>query len=208
MKKTLIALLILLVILNAPSLVEFSSVAAESSARGSHAQADQLVGEDKRTDEDRERRTGPSRGEVTGEFQPNPKFPSYPKTPTETTMNNGCPCGEDCQCPDPRVCEQGNCRKNYVAFFTAAWCSACHKMYPAIEELRKAGYIVYVLDIDKFPKSAEKFKVEALPTTVVMDQGKEIARFVGVVSNQKITSVAKTKDEQADSEPLDYKLTD
>lgn len=205
MKKLILALLILLGNVHAPSLVEISTMAAESRPGSSDAQAGELVREDQRTDQDRKRSPRPSHGEVTGEFVLNPKFPSYPKTPEK--MNENCPCGPDCPCPDPRVCEQGNCKKNYVVFFTAAWCSACHKMYPRIEELRKAGYIVYTLDVDKFTDAAAKFKIEALPTTVVLDKGKEIARFVGVVGTDKVTSVAKTKDEQAD-QGMDYNFLD
>lgn len=124
-------------------------------------------------------------------------------------MTDNCPCGPDCECSDPRVCEHGNCKKNYVVFFTAPWCAACHKMYPRIEELREAGYIVYSLDIEKFQGAAERFKIESLPTTVVMEDGKEIARFVGVVPMDKITSVAKTKDEQAETKTeTDYNFLD
>lgn len=211
MKKLFLVLTILLGVAHAPNLAEFSTLAAESGARDGQTATDQLAGQDQRTNEDRQRSTGPIQAVVTGEFVANPAFPTYPKAPIPP-MTDNCPCGPDCQCPDPRVCEHGNCKKNYVVFFTAPWCAACHKMYPRIEELRKAGYIVYSLDIEKFQGAAERFKIEALPTTVVMEDGKEIARFVGVVPMDKITSVAKTKDEQAETETdynfLDYNFLD
>lgn len=207
MKKLLLALTILLGVANAPNLAEFSTLAAESGHRVRQAATDQLARKDQRTHEDRQRSTGPVQETVTGEFVANPAYPSYSKAPLPP-MTDNCPCGPDCQCPDPLVCEHGNCKKSYVVFFTAPWCSACHKMYPRIEELRKAGYIVYALDIEKFQDAARRFKIKALPTTVVMENGKEIARFVGVVSTDQITSVAKPKDAQAETNHTDYNLLD
>lgn len=223
MKKLLPILTLVLAIIHAPNLVEISAVADEHRPRAGDQDTGEVVGEDQRTHgvgerSDRQaqaRQAGEVEAVVTGESAPNPKFPSYNQTATGSTtakepvMQDGCPCGPDCKCPDLRVCEHGNCKKNYVIFFSASWCGPCKQMYPRIEELRATDYIVYFFDIDKFPNAAKKFNVASIPTTVVMDNGKEVARFVGVVDKGRIMDVTKTRSEQNDPDgPFDYKFTD
>lgn len=74
-------------------------------------------------------------------------------------------------------------------------------MYPRIEELRKSGRIVYVLDIDKFPAAASRCQVRAVPTTIVRDHSKEIARFIGVVDYDRVAEVSKTAADQKPTRP-------
>jgi thioredoxin 1 len=107
-------------------------------------------------------------------------------------------CGPDCKCPDHDICKDGNCKKNYVVVFTAKWCGPCKIMKPRIKELGEAGYIVYFVDVDDSEQAARKFNVSSLPTTVVMENGKELDRFVGIVSKDRITRIAKTRDQQSD----------
>jgi thiol-disulfide isomerase/thioredoxin len=229
MKKLLIAVLLTMGLMtHAANLAEAQTLDTKPGYRVGDEDPDRLAGEDGSASRDRELGPGqPGHTEITGEHEPNPQFESYRRpqpspydalveeVETETGAVNGgwlpsghdCPCGPDCKCPDPSVCKNGDCKKNYVIFFTADWCRACQRMYPRIKELRDAGYIVYVFNIDKFKPAAEKFQIESLPTTVVMDQGKEVARFIGVVEKSKITNVTKTRDEQATADPTtDYDL--
>lgn len=103
------------------------------------------------------------------------------------------------------VCKNGDCLKNYVMMFSASWCRPCHEMYPRIKELREQGYIVYVFDVDKYTDASKRFKVQSLPTTIVMGGGKELKRFVGVVSTDQIKEYAKTKEQQ---NTTDYNFLD
>ena len=218
MKKLLISLLLALGINHAANLAKVQALDAQSSAGDRNASAYQLVEEDRRVLGDRERRPGqPEHTKITGEHEPNPAFANYGRgragaSPYEALARaasskrqvDNCPCGPDCKCPDPMVCKNGDCKKNYIIFFSAEWCRPCQRMYPRIDELRKAGYIVYVLDVDKYKATAESFSIGSLPTTVVMDKGKETNRYIGIVDKSTITDVTKTRDEQKKDAPCDY----
>lgn len=216
MKKLI--LLLALATAHAQNMVEIQTMAAESGDRPGVQAIYQLVGPAKATHGNRE--SSPRRT-VAGEHEPNPAFPTYKPRRDKTAYSlveasalglrparddHNCPCGEDCACPDPMVCKNGDCKKNYVVFFTASWCAPCRKMYPRIEQLRKDGYIVYVIDADKFKDAAADFKVDSLPTSIVMDKGQEVERFIGVVELEKITEICKTKDDQDKDTPYDYDL--
>jgi thioredoxin 1 len=108
-----------------------------------------------------------------------------------------CEC-EDCECP-PLVCKAGDCKKNYVAMFSAKWCGPCQAMYPILKEMRKAGYIVYFYDIEKFEDVDARFDIKFLPTFVVFDKGQEVIRNVGTVSKQWFLNNLKKRDDQEET---------
>ena len=64
----------------------------------------------------------------------------------------------------------------------AAWCGPCRMVSPALEQLanEKAGQLKLVkVDIDRAPKLAQRFSVQAVPTLMVMSRGEVIARQPG-----------------------------
>ncbi|WP_165070409.1 thioredoxin domain-containing protein [Paludisphaera rhizosphaerae] len=64
--------------------------------------------------------------------------------------------------------------------FHADWCGPCRQMRPAVDALVAKGYPVKSVDIDKSPKLAAKYKVDGVPTFIVVDEnGGEIARTSG-----------------------------
>jgi thioredoxin 2 len=66
--------------------------------------------------------------------------------------------------------------------FWAAWCGPCRMVSPALEQLadEKAGQLKLVkVDIDRAPKLAQRFSVQAVPTLMVMIRGEMIARQPG-----------------------------
>jgi thiol:disulfide interchange protein len=64
--------------------------------------------------------------------------------------------------------------KQIFLFLTAEWCGWCKKMKsetlsdPKVKE-KLDQYIVYVLDIDKEPQAAQKFKIKTVPAYMVID---------------------------------------
>lgn len=118
---------------------------------------------------------------------------------------------EDRVCP-PFVKKYDFCDKNYAVVFGAKWCSQCPRMYPVVESLREQGYFIVYVDTDDYPEVTKHFKIRLWPTTVVMDKGKEQARFTGVTNEKKIKKflVKKRKEQEqevAPDEDTDYDLS-
>ena len=66
--------------------------------------------------------------------------------------------------------------------FWAAWCGPCRMVSPALEQLanEKAGQLKLVkVDIERAPKLAQRFSVQAVPTLMVLHRGEVIARQPG-----------------------------
>ena len=64
----------------------------------------------------------------------------------------------------------------------AAWCGPCRMVSPALEQLarEKAGQLKLVkVDIERAPKLAKRFSVQAVPTLMVLYRGEVIARQPG-----------------------------
>ena len=67
--------------------------------------------------------------------------------------------------------------------FWASWCMPCKLMVPVLNELAETtdGKVTIAkLNVDEAKATAAKFKVRSIPTLVLMKNGKEIHRFVGV----------------------------
>jgi thiol-disulfide isomerase/thioredoxin len=61
--------------------------------------------------------------------------------------------------------------------FHAEWCGPCRQMRPAIKQLVSKGYPVKSVDIDRSPRLASRYHIEAVPTFIVVDSAAELARF-------------------------------
>jgi thiol-disulfide isomerase/thioredoxin len=67
--------------------------------------------------------------------------------------------------------------------FHAEWCGPCRQMRRAVEQLSRQGYPVQSVDIDKSPKLAARYRVQAVPTFVVVDgAGRMLDRTSGLQS--------------------------
>jgi thioredoxin 2 len=66
----------------------------------------------------------------------------------------------------------------------ATWCGPCRMVSPALEQLagELAGRIKLVkVDVDRAPKIAQRFTVQAVPTLIVLDRGSVLARQPGAM---------------------------
>ena len=72
--------------------------------------------------------------------------------------------------------------------FYADWCGPCQMMKPTIEEFEKAHPEVKVrsINIDEEEELAERYNVSSIPCLVVLKDGEEVAREVGVLSVKKL----------------------
>jgi thioredoxin 2 len=65
----------------------------------------------------------------------------------------------------------------------APWCGPCRMVAPVIEELASemAGRVrVAKLNVDENPATATRFRVQSIPTLLVLRGGREVDRIVGV----------------------------
>lgn len=82
--------------------------------------------------------------------------------------------------------------KNYpliVVDCWAAWCAPCRAIAPVVEELAReySGKVVFgKLNVDDNPETAEKFGIRAIPTLLVMKNGSEVDRIVGVLPKNQL----------------------
>lgn len=65
--------------------------------------------------------------------------------------------------------------------FFATWCGPCTKLHPVLEKLAAASdaYDIIKIDIDENPALAEKYSVSAVPTLLIIKDGKSIGRAEG-----------------------------
>lgn len=72
--------------------------------------------------------------------------------------------------------------KPVLVDFFADWCGPCRVVAPIIEEISKTyseKVIVGKVDVDANPGVAGKYGVMSIPTVVLFNGGKEVARQVG-----------------------------
>jgi len=72
-----------------------------------------------------------------------------------------------------------------ILYFTASWCQPCRMLGPIMESVK--GQVNYSkLDIDAEQDLAIKYKVRSVPTLVLVENGVEKNRLVGVHQSPEI----------------------
>lgn len=70
--------------------------------------------------------------------------------------------------------------------FTATWCGPCQQMNPIVSRLKRQGYPVRKVDVDRERGLAQKFNVRSMPTFILVVDGKEQNRIVGMTSESQL----------------------
>ncbi|MBF0776616.1 thiol reductase thioredoxin [Streptococcus azizii] len=67
-----------------------------------------------------------------------------------------------------------------VFFFSAAWCGDCRYIKPFLPEIEadNPDFQFVLVDRDDYLAVAQEWNVFGIPSLVVLEQGKEIGRFV------------------------------
>lgn len=73
--------------------------------------------------------------------------------------------------------------------FWAVWCGPCRIMEPILEELEKEfkdKFEIEKINVDEDPKKASEFGVMSIPTYIIMKDGKEVGRKIGVTPKAEL----------------------
>ena len=73
--------------------------------------------------------------------------------------------------------------------FWAPWCGPCKIMDPIIDELEKElgdKLEIQRINVDEDPAKSSQFGVMGIPTYVIMKEGKEVSRKVGVTPKAEL----------------------
>ena len=70
-----------------------------------------------------------------------------------------------------------------VLFFKSETCGQCKLMLPQMERIQalKPECVIYKVDIDKNPDLVEWFSIRSLPSIVIIKNGMEISKNIGVM---------------------------
>jgi len=70
--------------------------------------------------------------------------------------------------------------------FSAIYCGPCQQMVPILQSMGREGFPVRQIDISSDPELTKRFNVDRIPTLVLLVEGKEVKRFVGLTSGAEL----------------------
>ena len=75
--------------------------------------------------------------------------------------------------------------------FWATWCGPCQMLSPVVDAIGEEREDIKVgkVNVDEYQELAMQFRVVSIPTLVVMKNGEESERSVGVVSKDEILAM-------------------
>ncbi|MCD7773980.1 MAG: thioredoxin [Clostridiales bacterium] len=81
--------------------------------------------------------------------------------------------------------------KKVLLDFWASWCGPCMMVSPIVDEIAEERSDVKVgkVNVDEESALAEKFGITAIPTLVVIENGKTVNQSVGVLPKDEILNM-------------------
>ncbi len=75
--------------------------------------------------------------------------------------------------------------------FWAPWCGPCRMLGPVIEKIAAEHPEIKVgkINVDEQPELARQYGVATIPTVIVLKEGKESGRSVGLVPQEKLLAL-------------------
>lgn len=75
----------------------------------------------------------------------------------------------------------------HILYFTAEWCNPCKRVRPIAEELDRDGVIKFqYIDADDNASLCKEFEIKAVPTFILIEDGKEIRRMNGAKTKEQL----------------------
>lgn len=84
-----------------------------------------------------------------------------------------------------------SCDKPVIIDFYADWCGPCKMLSPVVDKLAEehSEFKVVKVNVDENPDLAGSYQVMSIPTLVVIENGKEVNRSMGLQSKQDILNL-------------------
>ncbi len=70
--------------------------------------------------------------------------------------------------------------------FTAGYCQPCRQMVPVLQEMENASYPIRRIDITQHPETSQQYKVDRIPTLILLVEGQEVQRFQGITDQGEL----------------------
>ncbi len=77
--------------------------------------------------------------------------------------------------------------KQYL-YFSAPWCGPCRMLGPIMSEVSNT-IPVQKVNIDEDSATAQQYNVRSIPTVVLLENGQEVKRLIGVKQKAEYLSV-------------------
>ena len=83
--------------------------------------------------------------------------------------------------------------KPVLVDFWAVWCGPCQMMAPILHELETEMPDVQIgkVNVDEQMDLARQFRVVSIPTLIILKNGQEVQRMVGVTSKEELKDALK-----------------
>ena len=80
---------------------------------------------------------------------------------------------------------------NVLVDFWAPWCMPCRMLSPVVDEVGEevADAKIAKINVDEQESLAARFNVMNIPTLIVLKDGKEVRRSVGVIPKEEIVKM-------------------
>lgn len=76
--------------------------------------------------------------------------------------------------------------------FYADWCGPCKMMGMTLENMGdRLSIPVVKVNTDKFPDLSQRFGVMSIPTLIIMENGKEVSKHIGFMSEADLEDFVK-----------------
>jgi len=80
--------------------------------------------------------------------------------------------------------------KRVLVDFNAEWCGPCKMMKPVLEEISTSNNDIKIVsvNVDDEDELASKYNISSIPCLVLIENGEEINRSIGLISRSDLDS--------------------